>query len=191
MVRLLAETDLVPLAIVAMARIWYANVNILRNNYNDLMDLDVAIKIENIVKKRATPTWFFPTECAKAKVKRGMVLRTCPWDFVTEKLITILKAAGNIKSYEQADAFTREIKTLAKIHIFDMLTVVPLALPLLLPYRRTVSYWGQNNRQRVIRIKKAADGPINVFYPNEKAMVVFKQMAMKEISYVLSFVSKK
>ncbi|RYP25554.1 hypothetical protein DL767_008341 [Monosporascus sp. MG133] len=145
MVRLLAETDLVPLAIVTIIRTWYANVNIFVNNYNDLMDLDAAIEIENIVKKRAIPTWFFPTEYAKAKVKRGKVLRACPWDFATEELITIFKAAGNMESYEQAAAFTRKTITLAKMHIFDVLTVVPLTLSPSLPYRRTVSYWDQVN----------------------------------------------
>ncbi|RYP53367.1 hypothetical protein DL768_001612 [Monosporascus sp. mg162] len=191
MVRLLAETDFVPLAIVAMARTWYADVNIFKNNYNDLMDLDAAMEIENIVKKRAIPTWFFPTECAKAKVKGGEILRACPWDFATEELIAIFKAAGDMESYEQAAAFTRETMTLAKIHMFDVLTVVPLALPLSLPYRRAVSYWDWVNGQRVIRIKEAADGPINVFYPDEEAMAASKKMAMNEISYVLSPVSEE
>ncbi|RYP02618.1 hypothetical protein DL764_005700 [Monosporascus ibericus] len=186
MVRLLAETGLVPLAIVAMARTWYADVNIFANNYNDLMDLDAAMEIEKIAKKRAIPTWFFPTECAKAKVQDGKVLRACPWDFATEKLITIFEDAGDMESYEQAGAFTRETMTLAKIHMFDVLTVVPLALPSSLPYRRAESYWDQVKEQRVIRIKEAPDGPINVFYPDKEAMEASKQMAMKEISYVLS-----
>ncbi|RYP19906.1 hypothetical protein DL767_009564 [Monosporascus sp. MG133] len=145
MVRLLAETDLVPLTIVTIARTWYADVNIFVNNYNDLMDLDVTMEIENIVKKRAIPTWFFPTECAKAKVKGGKVLRACPWDFATEELITIFKAAGDMESYKQAAAFTRKTITLAKMHIFDVLTVVLLTLPPSLPYRRAVSYWDQVN----------------------------------------------
>ncbi|RYP14044.1 hypothetical protein DL767_010441 [Monosporascus sp. MG133] len=191
MVRLLAETDLVPLAIVAMARTWHADVNIFVNNYNDLMDMDAAMEIENIVKKRAIPTWFFPTECAKAKVEGGEVLRACPWDFATKELIAIFKAAGDMESYEQAAAFTRETKTLAKVHMFDVLTVVPLALPSSLPYRRAVSYGDQVKGRRVIRIKEAADGPINIFCPDEKAMAASKEMAMKEISYVLSPVNEK
>ncbi|RYP60387.1 hypothetical protein DL771_010530 [Monosporascus sp. 5C6A] len=154
-------------------------------------DLDAAMEIENIVKKRAIPTWLFPTECAKAKVKGGEVLRACPWDFATEELIAIFKAAGDMDSYEQADAFTRETMTLAKMHMFDVLTVVPLALPSSLPYRRAVSYWDQVNGQRVIRIREAADGPINVFYPDEEAMPASKQMVMKGISHVLSPVSQK
>ncbi|RYO87104.1 hypothetical protein DL762_004408 [Monosporascus cannonballus] len=120
-------------------------IHYLTNNYNDLMDLGAAMEIENIVKKRAIPIWFFLTECAKAKVKGGMVLCVCPWDFVTEELVTIFKAAGDMKSYEQADAFTRETMTLAKMYMFDVLTVVPFTLPSSLPYRRAVSYWGEVN----------------------------------------------
>ncbi|RYP60261.1 hypothetical protein DL770_010026 [Monosporascus sp. CRB-9-2] len=126
-----------PLAIVAIARTWYADVNIFRNNYNDLVDLDAAMEIENIVKKRAIPP------------------------------------------------------TLAKMHMFDALTVVPLAFPSSLPYRRAVSCWDEVYGQRVIRIKEAADGPINVFYSDEEAMVISKQMAIKEISYTLSLISEK
>lgn len=191
MVRTLTETELVPLAIVAMARTWYADANIFPNNYNDLMDLAAAMEIENIAKNRAIPTWFFPTECAKAKAKRGEVLRACPWDFTTEELVSIFQAAGDMESYEQAAAFTRETMTLAKMHMFDVLTVVPLALPQSLPFRRAVSYWDQVNGQRVIRIKEAADGPINVFYPEEKVMAAYKKKVMDEISHVLSPVNKK
>ncbi|KAI0189223.1 hypothetical protein F4808DRAFT_466003 [Astrocystis sublimbata] len=139
MVRLLAETELAPLAIVAMARTWYADVNVFGNNYNDLMDLDVAMEIEELAKTRAIPTWFFPTECAKAKVKGDEVLRACPWDFTVEELIKIFETAGDMESYEQAAAFTSETMTLAKMHMFDVLMVVPLALPLSLPSRRAVS----------------------------------------------------
>ncbi|KAJ3563021.1 hypothetical protein NPX13_g8345 [Xylaria arbuscula] len=186
MVRLLAETELVPLAIVAMARTWYADVNIFVNNYNDLMDLDAAMKIEELVKTRAIPTWFFPTECAKAKMKGNEVLRACPWDFTTEELIKIFKTAGDMESYEQAAAFSRETMTLAKMHMFDVLTVVPLALPLSLPSRRAVSYWDQVDGQRALRIKEATDGPVNIFYPDENTMGEFKGMAMQEIAHVLS-----
>ncbi|KAK5635432.1 hypothetical protein RRF57_011144 [Xylaria bambusicola] len=186
MVRLLAETKLAPLAIVAMARTWYADVNIFINNYNDLMDLDAAMKIEELVKMRAIPTWFFPTECAKAKVKGDEVLRACPWDFTTEELIKIFETAGDIESYEQAAAFTRETMTLAKMHMFDVLTVVPLTLPLSLPSRRAVSYWDHVGGQLALRIKEAADGPVNIFYPDENTMEEFKGIVMEEIAHVLS-----
>ncbi len=189
MVRLLAETKLAPLAIVAMARTWYADVNVFANNYNDLMDLDAAMEIEELVKTRAIPTWFFPTECAKAKVKGDEVLRACPWDFTTEELIQIFETAGDMESYEQAAAFTRETMTLAKMHMFDVLTVVPLALPLSLPSRRAVSYWDQVDGQRALRIKEAADGPVNIFYPDENTMEKFKGMAMEEIAHVLSSIN--
>ncbi|KAI3322894.1 hypothetical protein HD806DRAFT_536072 [Xylariaceae sp. AK1471] len=190
MVRLLAETELVPLAIVAMARTWYADVNVFANNYNDLMDLDAAMEIENLVKTRAIPTWFFPTECAKAKVKGGKVVRACPWDFTVAELIEIFKTAGDMESFEQAAAFTRETMTLAKMYMFDVLTVVPLALPLSLPYRRAVSYWDHVNGQRALRIKEAADGPVNIFYPDEHIMEELKGMAMEEIAHVLSPINK-
>lgn len=98
------------------------------NNYNDLLDLDAAMEVEKLVEKRAIPTWFFPMECAKAKVKSGEVLRSCPWDFTTEELI---------------------------------------------------------------RIKEAADGPINVFYPNETSTAQFKEMVIEEISQVLSPINEK
>ncbi|KAI3326544.1 hypothetical protein HD806DRAFT_520371 [Xylariaceae sp. AK1471] len=158
MVRLLAETELVPLAIVAMARTWYADVNVFANNYNDLMDLYAAMEIENLVKTRAIPTWFFPTECAKAKVKGGKVVRACPWDFTVAELIEIFKTAGDMESFEQAAAFTRETMTLAKkMYMFDVLT-------------------------RALRIKEAADGPVNTFYPDEHIM--------EEIAHVLSPINK-
>ncbi|KAI6080225.1 hypothetical protein F4821DRAFT_251992 [Hypoxylon rubiginosum] len=188
MVRILAETGLVPLAIFAMARTWFADVNISRSrtNYNDLLDLDAAMEVENIVKDRAIPTWFFPTECAKAKVESGEVLRACPWDFTTKELVGVFQAAGDIESYEQAAAFTLETKTLAKVHMFDLLAVVPLALPQSLRSRRAVSYWDEVNGQRAIRIKEAVNGPVNVFYPEEEVMAAYKEKVMKEMSHVLS-----
>ncbi|KAI1839545.1 hypothetical protein JX266_014244 [Neoarthrinium moseri] len=67
----------------------HTDVNIFPNNYNDLMDLDAAMKIEDIVRKKNIPTWFFPTECAKAKVHGDNILRACPWDFNTVELIQI------------------------------------------------------------------------------------------------------
>ncbi|KAL7622008.1 hypothetical protein AAE478_007509 [Parahypoxylon ruwenzoriense] len=112
MVRLLAETKFVPLAIVVMTRIRYADVNI----------------------------FFFPTECAEAKVKGGEVLRACLWDFATEEPVSIFQATGDMKSYAQAAVFTRETKTLAEMHMSEVLTVVPLALPQPLPSGRAVSY---------------------------------------------------
>ncbi|KAF8159377.1 hypothetical protein B0H34DRAFT_673759 [Crassisporium funariophilum] len=188
MVRLLKETDMLPLAVVAMSRTWWADVNVFPNNYNDLMDLDAAMEIEDLVKERAVPTWFFPTECAKAKVEGSQVLRRCAWDFDMEQLKSIFRDAGDMESYEQAAVFTRETKTLAKMHLFDVLTVVPLAHPGSLPYRRAESYWDEVDGQRVIRIKEAADGPVNVFYPDEEAMKASQKTAMEEISYVLSSV---
>ncbi|KAK8038365.1 hypothetical protein PG994_015132 [Apiospora phragmitis] len=190
MVRLLTETKAVPLAIVAMARTWYADVNIFPNNYNDLMDLDAAMEIEMIIKERGIDTWFFPTECAKAKVQDGEILRACPWDFIKEELVSIFESAGDMRSYDEADAFTRETKTSAKMHMFDVLTVVPLAHPRALPYRRAESFWDKVNGERVLRIREAVDGPVQVFYPDEKAMSVSKEQVMAEISHVLSSISK-
>ncbi|KAH6645549.1 hypothetical protein BKA67DRAFT_664614 [Truncatella angustata] len=124
MPRLLAETALVPIAIVAMARTWFANVNIFPNNYNDMMDLDASINTE-LIKERAIPTWIFPTECAKAKLKDGKVVRPCALDFSDDDTIRIFRAAGDMESYDQAVFLSKEIKTLAKVHMFDVLTVVP------------------------------------------------------------------
>ncbi|KAH8194511.1 hypothetical protein TruAng_011323 [Truncatella angustata] len=111
-------------AIVAMARTWFANVNIFPNNYNDMMDLDASINTE-LIKERAIPTWIFPTECAKAKLKDGKVVRPCALDFSDDDTIRIFRAAGDMESYDQAVFLSKEIKTLAKVHMFDVLTVVP------------------------------------------------------------------
>ena len=179
------------LAIVAMARTWFADVNIFPNNYNDLMDLDAAMEIENIVKVRNVPIFMFPTECAKGKVKGGEVLRACHWDFSMEELVDIFQQADDMDSYEQAADFTRESKTLLKMHMFDVLTVVPLAHPDALPYRRPVSYWDEVDGQRVIRIREAADGPINVFYPDPEAMAASKKTTIEEIGFYISSITSE
>ncbi|KAI1856462.1 uncharacterized protein JN550_013815 [Neoarthrinium moseri] len=186
MVRFLGETDHQPLAVVAMARTLHADVNIFPNNYNDLMDLDAAMKIEDIVRKKNIPTWFFPTECAKTKMHGDNVLRACPWDFNTVELIQIFDAAKDRDSYEQATRFTRETNTLIKMHMFDVLTVVPLAHPTSLPYRKAESYWDEANGQRLIRVREVAHGPVHVFYPDAAVMESSKRIAMDEVSFVLS-----
>ncbi|KAJ2903742.1 hypothetical protein MKZ38_009394 [Zalerion maritima] len=191
MARILEDTDLAPLAIVAMARTWWGDTNIFPNNYNDLMDLDAAWKVEQIAKARSIPTWFFPTECAKSKVVKDKIVRPCHWDFSTEELITIFQTAGDMESYQEADTFTRETKTLSKMHMFDVLTVVPLAHPDALPYRRAESYWASVGEQRVLRVRETGDGPVNVFFPEAAAMEKSKETAMQEISYVLSPVSRR
>lgn len=71
------------------------------------------------------------------------------------------------------------------MHMFDVLTVVPLALPLSLPSRRAVSYWDEVDGQRALRIKEAADGPVNIFYPDKNTMQEFKEMVMEEIAHIL------
>ena len=43
------------LAILAIAHTWFADVNIIPNKYKDLMDMDAAMEIENIVKVRNVP----------------------------------------------------------------------------------------------------------------------------------------
>lgn len=191
MVRVLEETKLVPIAIVAMARTWFADVNIFPNNYNDLMDLDAAMLIERIIKDRSIPAWFFPTECAKTKIEKGDVKRACPWDLKTKELISIFEAAGDMESYKQAVSFTRDTNTLVKMHLFDVQTVLPLSHPEALPYRRAESYWDEVNGQRVIRIREAADGPINVFYPDEEAMKASKATSMIKIAHVLASVKEE
>ncbi|KAI1839493.1 hypothetical protein JX266_014297 [Neoarthrinium moseri] len=147
------------------------------------------MKIEDIVRKKNIPTWFFPTECAKAKMHGDNVLRACPWDFNTVELIQIFDAAKDRDSYEQATRFTRETNTLVKMHMFDVLTVVPLAHPTSLPYRKAESYWDEANGQRLIRVREVAHGPVHVFYPDAEVMESSKRTAMDEISFVLSSIN--
>jgi hypothetical protein len=129
MVRILEDEKRVPLAIVAMARTWWADTNIFPNNYNDLLDLDAAQAIEKIARGGSIPTWFFPTECAKSKVRRGNIERCCHWDFSEKELEKIFWDAHDMESFKQAKDFTLETKTLARILMFDVLAMVPLAQP--------------------------------------------------------------
>lgn len=76
-----------------------------------------------------------------------------------------------------------------ELAIFAMARTWPLTHPGALPYRPTVSYQVEVEGQRVIRIREAADGSINVFHPDPEAMAASKKATIEEIGCFLSSIT--